>query len=171
MPLPSGYRLRLGSSLDQALLLKVLQQTYKEFEPREKYSHLAQTVEQYLSRETPLWWVELNDSRGETSSRSFSKVTQPVACLWLGTAINQLRGNRHAHIFLLYVSPEHRRKGIGAALMAHAEDWARSRGDQQIGLKVFQANRPALNLYQQLGFQTQSLWMVKQLNEESGSGQ
>jgi ribosomal protein S18 acetylase RimI-like enzyme len=47
--------------------------------------------------------------------------------------------------------------------MGYAEDWARARGDRQIGLQVFQTNQLALNLYQQLGFQTQSFWMVKPL--------
>jgi ribosomal protein S18 acetylase RimI-like enzyme len=85
----------------------------------------------------------------------------------MGNAIDQLQGDRHAHIFLLYVMPEHRRRGVGSALMRHAEDWARARGDRQIGLQVFQSNRPALNLYHRLGYQTQSLWMVKSLHPQS----
>jgi ribosomal protein S18 acetylase RimI-like enzyme len=86
-----------------------------------------------------------------------------VACLWLGNTVDQVKGDRHAHIFLLYVIPEHRRKGIGSALMRHAEDWARARGDRQIGLQVFQSNQAARSLYHQLGYQTQSFWMLKSL--------
>ena len=59
--------------------------------------------------------------------------------------------------------PEYRRQGIGSALMRYAEDWARAKGDRQIGLQVFQFNQPALNLYQQLGYETQSFWMIKVL--------
>jgi GNAT superfamily N-acetyltransferase len=33
--------------------------------------------------------------------------------------------------------PEHRHQGIGATLMRQAEDWARARGDFQIGLQDF----------------------------------
>jgi ribosomal protein S18 acetylase RimI-like enzyme len=51
--------------------------------------------------------------------------------------------------------------------MRHAQDWARARGDRQLGLQVFQSNQPALSLYHQLGFQTQSLWMVKPLPPQS----
>ncbi|HBY78411.1 MAG TPA: GNAT family N-acetyltransferase, partial [Cyanobacteria bacterium UBA11148] len=69
-----------------------------------------------------------------------------------------------AHVFLLYVMPDYRRQGIGSALMRYAENWARARGDRQIGLQVFQANQPALDLYQHLGYQVQSFWMVKPLN-------
>jgi GNAT superfamily N-acetyltransferase len=81
----------------------------------------------------------------------------------MGNAIDQISGLRHAHIFLLYINPEHRRKGIGTALMQYAENWAKQRGDNQIALQVFQTNTPALNLYNQLGYQIQSLWMIKPL--------
>jgi GNAT superfamily N-acetyltransferase len=50
--------------------------------------------------------------------------------------------------------------------MNHVENWATQRGDRQIGLQVFTANQPALNLYHQLGYQPQSLWMVKSLHPE-----
>lgn len=153
MNLIPGYELRLGSGLDRPLLLKFMQRTYREFHPEQPLAHLAQTVEQYLSMDTPLWWVE-------TPSR------QAIACLWMGSAIDQISGDRQAYILLLYVSPEHRQRGIGKALMRHAETWVKSRGDRQIGLQVFEANQPALNLYRQLGYEVQSLWMVKRLEQE-----
>ena len=84
----------------------------------------------------------------------------------IGNAIDQVRGDRHAHIFLLYVVPEHRRIGIGTALMRYVESWARTKGDRQIGLQVFESNKAALNLYNQLGYQTQSLWMIKSLHSD-----
>lgn len=163
--MPVGYTLRLGSGLDRALLLKFMQQTYQEIEATDGCAHLAHTVEQYLSSETPLWWVF---PTAEAATKSLSampsgRAPQPIACLWLGTAIDQVHGDRHTHIFLLYVLPEHRRRGIGRALMYHAEAWAKARGDRQIGLQVFQSNQAALSLYHSLGFQTQSLWLVKPL--------
>ena len=157
--LPPGYQLRSGSSLDRAMLVKFMHLTYQEFYPERDFSHLAQTVEQYLSKDTPLWWVEFLDS--EAGSVKSSKA---IASLWLGNAVDQVKGSRHTHIFLLYVAPEHRRKGIGTALMHHAEDWARARSDRQISLQVFLSNQPAVNLYHQLGYQTESLLMVKSLN-------
>lgn len=163
--MPDGYRLCLGSGLDRALLLKFMQRTYQELEAADGYAHLAQTVQQYLSNETPLWWVvSTAEDRSENLTRLPSgRSHQPIACLWLGTAIDQLHGDRHTHIFLLYVLPEHRRRGIGKALMLHAEAWAQARGDRQIGLQVFQSSHAARSLYDRLGFQTQSLWMVKPL--------
>ena len=163
-----GYKVQAGSSRDRALLVKFMQKTYQELAPKQDFSHLALTVEQYLSRETPLWWVESADATVNAGSPIVPPpLSQPVACLWMGNAIDQLQGDRHAHICLLYVMPEHRRRGVGSALMRHAEDWARARGDRQIGLQVFQSNKPALNLYHRLGYQTQSLWMVKSLHPQS----
>lgn len=133
--------------------------TYQEFYPGRDFSHLAQTVEQYLSKDTPLWWVEFLDEEAGSG-----KSAKAIASLWLGNAVDQLKGSRHTHIFLLYVAREHRRQGIGTALMHHAEDWARARSDRQISLQVFLSNQPAVNLYHQLGYQTESLLMVKSLN-------
>ncbi len=143
--------------------MKFMQRTYQELYPTSDLAHLAVTIEQYLSSQTPIWWVDLGSvvvAEGLPSSRF---VESAIAGLWLGNAIDQASGDRHAHIFLLYVMPSHRRKGIGAALVHHAETWARARGDRQIGLQVFTSNQPAVQLYQTLGYQTQSLWMVKPL--------
>lgn len=159
-----GYCIRAGSGLDRALLVKFMQRTYQELFQKQDFSHLARTVEQYFSKATPLWWVELASARLALLPH---ESRQPVACLWVGNAVDQVRGDRHTHIFLLYVMPEHRRRGIGTALMRYIEDWARTRGDRQIGLQVFQSNQPALNLYNQLGYQTQSLCMVKSLHPET----
>ncbi|MBD2562990.1 GNAT family N-acetyltransferase [Nostoc linckia FACHB-391] len=180
--------IRRGSTLDRALLLKFMQRTYQDLFPNEDFSHLEQTVKQYFSSDTPLWWVEEEREQGAGSREQgeislfctlpptplppphapfpMSNAHPPIACLWVGNAIDQVHGNRHAHIFILYVLPEHRRRGIGRALMQYVENWAIQRGDHQIGLQVFQSNKPALNLYNQLGYQTQSLWMVKFLSAE-----
>lgn len=156
------YTIRSGSTLDRALLVKFMQRTYQDVFPQQNFSHLSETVEQYLSQETPLWWVEYSPENKEQLKNILP--TRPIACLWMGNAIDQITGLRHAHIFVLYVVPSHRRKGIGTALMQYAENWAKQRGDIQIALQVFQTNTPALNLYKQLGYETKSLWMTKPLD-------
>lgn len=160
-----GYIIRRGSALDRSLLLKFMQRTYQDLFPNEDFSHLEQTVKQYFSSDTPLWWVDFS-SQEDGEDNGENSTSSPIACLWVGNAIDQVHANRHAHIFILYVVPEHRRRGIGKALMRYVENWAIQRGDRQIGLQVFQSNKPALNLYNQLGYQTQSLWMVKLLSAE-----
>ncbi|MEP0886756.1 MULTISPECIES: GNAT family N-acetyltransferase [unclassified Leptolyngbya] len=161
--LPQGYRLRLGSSIDQALLLKLMQRTYQELHPGSNISHLAETVERYFSQETPLWFVETAPAG---NSQGLLTYTQVVGCLWAGSAIDQVKGDRHAHIFLLYVSPSHRQQGIASVLMQQVEAWARERGDRQVALQVFEFNQPAIRLYEKFGYQVQSLLMTKGLNTQ-----
>ncbi len=149
-----GYNLRIGTGKERALLVKFMYQTYQELFPKqEDFGHLNQTVEKYFSSTTPLWFVQAIKEEAIT----------PVGCLWLGNTIDQIKGDRHSHIFLLYVSPQYRHQGIGSSLMNYAHSWATSRGDRQISLQVFPGNQVALNFYQHLGYQTNSLQMVKTL--------
>ena len=156
-PSVTGYHLKRGSSLDRAQVVKFMQRTYQERYPDRSFGHLAQTVDQYLSSDTPLWWALANPEDGSAQDPT------PVAGVWAGNAIDQITGDRHAHIFLLYVMPDHRQRGLGRALMQQVEIWSQQRGDRQVGLQVFSDNQPALHLYQTLGYRAQSLWMVKLL--------
>ncbi|MEC4802848.1 MAG: GNAT family N-acetyltransferase [Jaaginema sp. PMC 1079.18] len=152
----SGYDIQPGSIVDRALLLRFMTLTYQELFPEVgDFSHLVQTVEQYFSPQTPLWWA----FPAENS-------TTKVGCIWVGNGIDQIQGDRYAHIFLLYVKPEHRRQGLGKSLMQQAQTWATQRGDRQIGLHVFCQNQGAIALYQQLGFSPQSWLMLKPLTQE-----
>ena len=55
------------------------------------------------------------------------------------------------------VARDHRRQGAGRALMATAEDWARSVGVSKIELHVFPYNAAALALYESLGYEREGL--------------
>ncbi|MEM9008161.1 MAG: GNAT family N-acetyltransferase [Cyanobacteria bacterium P01_F01_bin.86] len=147
-----GYHLRQGSGLDRPLLVKFLGKTYAELAGTQTFDHLAATVDQHLSPETPLWWVETENEPPHT-----------IACLWLGNAIDQQHGKRQSYVLVLYVLPEHRRQGIATALLETAHDWSRGRGDRQIGLQVFADNAAAIALYRKLGYQTHSLWLTRSL--------
>lgn len=138
----------------RALLLEFLKRTYQDLYPDHTFDHLGRTVKQYFSADTPTWWVSAQ-----------AEPAVPIAGLWLGNSIDQISGDRHAYIFMLFVEPSHRRRGLGAALMQTAERWAAERGDRQLGLQVFVENQPALNLYEKLGFQPQALWMIKPLSK------
>ncbi len=170
------------ASRDSSLLLTFLQHTYRELYPDQgNFDHLRTTVEQYLSTDTPLWWVELEDGNAGTAQVPVAQsvgfgfaafgqslppvnpVIDPIAGLWLGSVVDQGTGDRHAYIFLLYVDPAHRHRGIGTALIRYAEQWATARGDRAIGLQVFLTNQPALKLYEKLGYVPQAVWMVKPL--------
>jgi GNAT superfamily N-acetyltransferase len=50
------------------------------------------------------------------------------------------------------VSPEHRRRGLGLAVMASLLEWGAERGATTAYLQVLGDNEPALGLYERLGF-------------------
>ncbi|MEM2106045.1 MAG: ribosomal protein S18-alanine N-acetyltransferase [Candidatus Bathyarchaeia archaeon] len=59
---------------------------------------------------------------------------------------------KKGHIVSVAVMPQHRRKGIGQALITEALNGMRSYGAKQCFLEVRVTNDPAINLYKKLGF-------------------
>jgi RimJ/RimL family protein N-acetyltransferase len=55
------------------------------------------------------------------------------------------------------VAASHRRRGIGAALLAAAEDWARGAGVEKLELHVFPHNGPAIALYEKRGYEREGV--------------
>lgn len=74
----------------------------------------------------------------------------------LGLHGNKRQALRHAATLGMMVSRDWRGQGIGTALMERAIAWARGTGVlRRIELKVYVRNRPALRLYQKVGFQVE----------------
>lgn len=61
------------------------------------------------------------------------------------------------------VAPAARGPSVGEALIAAAEQWARSRGYDMLSLNVFLANTPARALFERLGFAPETVRYVKAL--------
>jgi RimJ/RimL family protein N-acetyltransferase len=57
----------------------------------------------------------------------------------------------------LMVAADHRRRGIGRALLARAVEWAREAGVRKLELHVFPWNEPAIGLYEAFGFEREGL--------------
>ncbi len=68
--------------------------------------------------------------------------------------------SRHVADLGLMVAQGFRRRGVGRALMAAAEDWARGVGVRKIELHVFPYNEPAIALYEDLGYEREGLRRV-----------
>jgi GNAT superfamily N-acetyltransferase len=69
---------------------------------------------------------------------------------------------RILHIHALYVDPDHRRRGIGRALLQTAFEWGRTAGCTATELNVLVSN-PARTLYEGLGFRAFQTEMVRDL--------
>jgi len=65
-------------------------------------------------------------------------------CFWLFLA--------EMHLLNIAVDPAARNRGIGAALLARALDFARERGVKMVFLEVRRGNREAQSLYRRFGF-------------------
>lgn len=151
----SGFGLRSGTTTERHLLLRFMQRTYSELYPNNDYHHLREVIDQYWSEQTPYWLAApLTDSE------------QPIACLWLGTAVDQVTGDAYTHIFVLFVDPKYRQQGLGTALLQVAEHWANQQGDLQIGLQVFSHAQPALSLYEKLGYKPRALLLMKAIDTD-----
>ena len=73
-----------------------------------------------------------------------------------GSVMTGFDGHR-GWVYYLAVSPDHRRAGLGRALMAAAEAWLRSRGAPKIQLMVRTTNADALGFYEALGLERQDV--------------
>lgn len=67
---------------------------------------------------------------------------------WLVSASAEL------HVLSIATHPDHRRRGLGGQLLAHALDAARAIGATLATLEVRKGNAPAIALYERCGFRT-----------------
>ena len=58
----------------------------------------------------------------------------------------------HGFLAELYVTPEARGKGLGRALIAGCEDWARTRGHRLLTVGVLAKNPSAIRAYEGAGY-------------------
>ncbi|MEU9375096.1 GNAT family N-acetyltransferase [Streptomyces sp. NPDC048255] len=67
-------------------------------------------------------------------------------------AVGYTPWNRRLTIEDIEVSPAHRGRGIGRALMECAAEFARERGAEHLWLEVSSVNAPAVHAYRRMGF-------------------
>ncbi|GAA1812224.1 GNAT family N-acetyltransferase [Planosporangium flavigriseum] len=93
-------------------------------------------------------------------------LTGPITRCWLaevdGTTVGYLLGRikrectvrpvRVAELECMYVRPEYRSAGVGAALVAEFVEWARGRGAKVAAVTAYAANDRALAFYARSGF-------------------
>lgn len=75
---------------------------------------------------------------------------EPLGFVYAVSADDFFTGRRYAHVSEIAVVRSG--EGIGGALMAAAESWARDRGYPQITLNTVEANDGARRMYERLGY-------------------
>ena len=87
----------------------------------------------------------------------------PVGFISMKTG-KDVAGNDRAHVADLAVAERARRGGVGRALMGAAEQWAREHEFDVISLDVWSTNDTALQFYRRLGYDAESLCLIKALD-------
>ena len=90
--------------------------------------------------------------------------TTRVGFLHLQIQRDFFSGVRACHVSDLAVAPEYDGQGIGRALLARAETWARQHRCKLLTLSVFPGNTRARALYERNGFTADLLRMAKPLD-------
>jgi ribosomal protein S18 acetylase RimI-like enzyme len=86
---------------------------------------------------------------------------EPVGVMELHPDADYFTGHPRAYIDILVVAPEAEGRGIGRALLRHAEAWARRHGCREVVLDVFATNEPAVAFYERCGYRADHIRMAK----------
>jgi ribosomal protein S18 acetylase RimI-like enzyme len=76
---------------------------------------------------------------------------------------DSISGETCGTVPLLAISPSSQGMGVGQALMKAAEHWAKEQGYRLLHLEVFANNNKAQGFYQNLGFEAETLHMMKEI--------
>ena len=93
------------------------------------------------------------------AERIHAQLDDPRHAWWVAQQDQRLAGFAHASLDgvdckldKLYVHPDSQRQGIGRALLATAQDWARAQHAHRLWLQVNRGNTQAIAAYQKQGF-------------------
>lgn len=86
-----------------------------------------------------------------------------IGMLWLGVSRDQFTMDDVGYVLGIFVSPEHRRKGLGRALMQCAETWTKDKDLITLALNVGELNSVAVQFYESLGYKVQTRVLRKNL--------
>jgi GNAT superfamily N-acetyltransferase len=99
----------------------------------------------------------LRQGAGEAGSPEAMYVAEldgkPAGCAYLVTLIDYFNERAHAHLSVLAVEKWAEGKGVGGALLAASEGWARSQGSDRLTLSALVTNARARALYERKGYQ------------------
>ncbi len=141
---PDGYTLRTYDAVqDPAVLTEALNRGFiGHWENRER------TDEETLHR------LEGPSVRPEGIFLAFGPVGDVAGVCWtdISAARNERRGESIGYINSLAVVPEHRRYGLGRALLLTGMQWLRAQGQRAVELDAVGDNEMALPLYEAVGY-------------------
>ena len=88
---------------------------------------------------------------------------KPAGCAYLVTLVDYFNERPHAHLSVLAVAKTAEGQGVGSALLAASERWAREQGSDRLTLSALVTNARARSLYEKRGFGGEYIRYVKPL--------
>lgn len=147
--LPEGFSIREASEDDREYLLSCVMRS------------LTLSVDDDEGCVSDLWMDTILSvaDRSMTSRRmgdetfiAMDKSGTYAGSLWLGRSVDQFTCDDTGYVLGIFVEPELRGRGIGSALLAHAESWCREKGLPHISLNVSWHNENARKFYESHGY-------------------
>ena len=88
----------------------------------------------------------------------------PLGVLTVQPDREYFTGTERTYIEAIAVAAGAEGRGVGRALLAHAEGWARAHGHREVALDVFAANARARAFYARAGYEDDHVRMVKAID-------
>jgi ribosomal protein S18 acetylase RimI-like enzyme len=98
------------------------------------------------------WFEESVDSEGDGQAVFVARMDGDVVGMVAVAEQRHWSGDLDAYVGELATAADREGRGIGRALLARAEEWARDRGLERITLETGAANTRARNFYRALGY-------------------
>lgn len=92
-----------------------------------------------------------------------------LGVLFLETRRDYFTGAPHGHVGVLALAQSVEGRGLGRALLAHADAWGRGEGFDRLTLTVFDGNTRARRLYERVGYRPDLVRYRKDLGTDSGT--
>ena len=108
---------------------------------------------------------EIEEPAGAETFVAVDAAGMPLGLIALRPSEDYFTGHGRAYVETLVVTPEAEGRGVGVALMRHAEAWARARRFAEVALDVFAGNDRARAFYQCLGYRPDHIRLAKPLTQ------
>jgi GNAT superfamily N-acetyltransferase len=131
---------------------------------REQVTGTPGMLEKALFGPTPAAEALIAEVRNGADAATDAGAWQPAGFALFYTTFSTWECRSGIWLEDLYVPPEHRRAGIGAALLKHLAEIAVARGYPRLEWVALDWNEPALNFYAKLGATRLDDWVVHRLD-------
>lgn len=96
-------------------------------------------------------WLKRAEDLSSDRSVGYLAMSQGISCGLVAAYLNEDDLGK-AHLVSMWVSPTHRRNGIGRALIEAIQTWARIHKTHSLQLTVTSCNQSAIEFYKRNGF-------------------